>query len=297
MLSGIGPKEELEKLDIKVVNDLPVGTYLKDHPVYTGLYMRTNQTVQTETLYELVEKYFVGRNPLISIGSGGPLVFINTSDLCDTDPNIEIAFLNPPLSVPPNTSIFYNFDAKHQKMFNTFNALTDHLIYVINVKPKSFGTLSLNSKNLVDFPIIDPAFYTDANNEDIETMFEGIQYVLNFTRSASLQAINATVVGVAPECASLKETPEREYWLCAIRYLTSSFYHPCCTTRMGTSIKSSVVDPTMKVHNMQRLRVVDAGSMPDITSGHPVADIYMMAEKVADIIKQEHNKMYSTLKI
>lgn len=288
MLSGIGPKDELERLGINVRNDLPVGKYLKDHPVFIPLYVRTNNSAKNQTLYEQVEAYLQGKTPLTSVFSGGPLAFINTKKRDSKVPNSELLFINPPQSVPANTSVFYNLDTKHQEMFSAFNTFTDHLIYITNLVPKSFGSITLKSKSHVDFPIIDLAFYTDKDNEDIEIIYEGIQYVLNLVKTKPLRAVNATVVGVVPDCEGLKRSSERQYWMCAIKYLTASLFHPACTTRMGISTKNSVVDPTLKVHNMEQLRVVDAGSLPELVSGHTAAAVYMMAEKASDLIKEEH---------
>jgi choline dehydrogenase len=60
--------------------------------------------------------------------------------------------------------------------------------------------------------------------------------------------------------------------------------HPSCTTRMGVD-PMSVLDPrTMRVHGMDGLRVVDAGSMPYITNGNIYAPVMMLAEKASDLI-------------
>lgn len=286
MLSGVGPKDELTKLGIEVINDLPVGKNFKDHPVFLPIYIRTNTSAPTETLYDQVKDYLEGKAPLTTVFSASPVAFINTKNSSSPDANVEVIFVNPPQSVPPNTSMFYNLDAKHQEMFAEFNASTDHLVYVINLLPKSVGSVTLKSNSYVDYPIIDPAFYTDENNEDIETVYEGIEYVQNLLKTKPLQALNATIVGVAPECASLKD---KEYWLCAIKYLTSTVYRPACTTRMGTSTEDSVVDSSLKIHNMEGIRIADAGVMPKLVTAHPFAAVFMIAEKLADMIKEEYN--------
>jgi choline dehydrogenase len=60
--------------------------------------------------------------------------------------------------------------------------------------------------------------------------------------------------------------------------------HPSCTARMGID-SESVVDPlTMRVHDTEGLRVVDASAMPYVTNGNIYAPVMMLAEKAADLI-------------
>lgn len=176
-------------------------------------------------------------------------------------------------------------------MFSSFNTLTDFLVYTIVLKPKSRGDVKLNSSNPADFPLINPGYYTDSNNEDIKEMYEAIQFVLNLTKSEPLQAINATVVSQAPDCEHLKKESEEAFWYCAIKSLTSTLYHPCSSTRMGLDPTNSVIDGNLKVHGISNLRVVDYGSFPIMVRGHPLAAIYALAEKAADLIKEEHSRV------
>jgi len=74
--------------------------------------------------------------------------------------------------------------------------------------------------------------------------------------------------------------------------------HPSCTCRMGVD-DHSVIDPlTMRVHDTQGLRVVDASSMPYVTNGNVYAPVMMLAEKAADLIlgndplPAEHTEFY-----
>ncbi|XP_072393416.1 glucose dehydrogenase [FAD, quinone]-like [Diabrotica undecimpunctata] len=286
MLSGVGPKNELEELGIEVVKDLPVGVELVDHPVYVGLYIRTNLTADPGTVRSNLELWKKGLGYYTTVFSADNIAFINTKNPGVEPPNVEILTINNPTSVPPAT--FYNLNDNYTTVFSTFNTLTDFLVYCINLEPKSRGWLKLKSNNPADFPLINPAYLSDANDEDIQVLYESIQFILNLTKSEPLQAINATVVAQAPDCEHLREESEKDYWYCAIRSLTSTLYHPASTTKMGTSASNSVVDVNMKVHGISSLRVVDAGSMPKLVRGHPLAAIWAMAEKIADAIKEEH---------
>lgn len=71
-----------------------------------------------------------------------------------------------------------------------------------------------------------------------------------------------------------------------IRKKADSAYHPSCTCKMGSpSDPTAVVDSETRVLGLERLRVVDASSMPSIVSGNLNAPTIMMAEKAADIIR------------
>ncbi|MDG5800584.1 choline dehydrogenase [Marinilabiliaceae bacterium ANBcel2] len=65
-----------------------------------------------------------------------------------------------------------------------------------------------------------------------------------------------------------------------------SAYHPSCTCKMGFD-DMAVVDDQLKVHGIEKLRVVDASVMPYITNGNIYAPVMMIAEKASDIIKGE----------
>ena len=69
----------------------------------------------------------------------------------------------------------------------------------------------------------------------------------------------------------------------ALRKAGATAHHPCGTCRMGTD-KDAVVDGSLRLHGIEKLRIADASVMPDLVGGNINAAVIMIAEKAADLI-------------
>ena len=71
------------------------------------------------------------------------------------------------------------------------------------------------------------------------------------------------------------------------RSRASTVFHPCGTCRIGATSATSVVDSRLRVHDIDGLRVVDASTFPNITSGNTNAPTLMLAMRAADMILED----------
>ncbi|XP_060518441.1 glucose dehydrogenase [FAD, quinone]-like [Cylas formicarius] len=275
MLSGIGPSDHLNDLGIEVVEDLPVGNTFQDQVTYFSLIFRTNHTFYNISLREQLQLYLDNERPLTAISD--IVAFVNPDETTSSRPDIEIYTI---VDAPTlNSNLSQDLDVVH-----------DIRVYVCLLNPISKGTLRLRSKDPIDRPLIDPNYLSDAQGQDIETFLKGFKYVQRLNETKAFREFHAWMDHPPAEpCDGQFERFSDDWWYCAIKNFAAATYHSVGTTRMGNSTVDSVVDAKLKVHGIGGLRVVDAGVMPVMISGHTNAPTIMVAEKAADLIKQDYN--------
>jgi 4-pyridoxate dehydrogenase len=69
-----------------------------------------------------------------------------------------------------------------------------------------------------------------------------------------------------------------------LRRTATTVSHAAGTCRMGVD-DGCVLDPQLRVHGIEALRVIDASVFPDLVSAHINAAVYMVAEKAADLLR------------
>lgn len=290
MLSGIGPKEDLEKSKIDpVVADLPVGVGLMDHIIFLGLVVTTTKDeIGLSNLNQSIEEYKENQTGLLTIpGAFEVLLFTNSSedplglpDYPDIELELADIFPDPRIAISPYVSneTYYKYYAP---MFNK----TGFMNAVAMVRPKSRGSVKLNNTDPNGMPLIDLKFLSE--QEDVDRIVNGTLKLLHLFNTTAMKNIGAEIWnGSYPRCEN-HTIWSPEYIECFVRQAAFPGQHVCCTCSMGEH-KDSVVDSRLKVRNVTNVRVIDASVMPRITAGNINAAVLMVADKGAKMILEDY---------
>ncbi|KAI1490483.1 putative choline dehydrogenase [Biscogniauxia mediterranea] len=152
----------------------------------------------------------------------------------------------------------------------------------VHIRPPT--GMSSDSSSAADKPVIDAGYYAGPHGElDLDVMAHCIRFTDKLCASAPL----SDVVGsrVYPPSSVTSD----EQWRDWVVENTTTDWHPVGTCAMGGhgGIGSGVVDERLRVYGVDRLRVIDASIMPLQISAHLQATVYAIAEKGADMIRED----------
>lgn len=279
-LSGIGPRDVLEPLNIHIIQDLPVGLNLQDH-IATGLdLILFDKTLAVNPMNMLnpfhIFEYFVnGRGPLTTPGCEA-IGFLSTGG--DDTPDLQFMVMPVGISADRGTHLKTSLGINQTVWDNYFAQSFDKhaaTILPIVLHPKSKGKVYINRTGPKTPPCIDPKYLS--NLDDVKTLIDGIKLVIKFANTSPMKALGAHVNSIHfPGCEEYLIFSD-EYWECYVRHLTLTSYHPVGTCSMGPSASDSVVDTSFRVFGVERLFVADASVLPTLPSGNINAAIAMMA--------------------
>ncbi|KAF8329858.1 uncharacterized protein EI90DRAFT_3125115 [Cantharellus anzutake] len=269
LLSGVGPKEDLDKLGIKVVKDHPeVGKNLQDHPlILNNWYVNSNET--NDDLFRQPLSDWAKQQALLyetnKTGGWSDTVgqVIGALRLPEDDPVLEKA---GDASAGSNTAHFEIF------------SITDSRIYAFP------GSVKLNSTNPFDDPLIDPELF----KEDID-LHIALASVKRAREFAAADAVKGFFIEEFGELAKAKTDDEIKHY---IRNNTVVYRHPACTLSLSAwnSTKGvSTPDLTVKGYSRASASSILAFSHIYLPS-HPQAVVYAIAERAADIIADDHRQ-------
>lgn len=188
-------------------------------------------------------------------------LFLHTLGNLDAAPDLQFLF-GPVVLAPPGYA--------HSGLgFTSFVCLTH---------PQNIGSVSLRSPDPKDTPMIQMNFLQ--SETDVQKFVVGIKLLRSLFGASALDEFRGKEI--APGADKQSDAALEAY----VRDTCSTVWHPVGTCKMGID-PMAVVDPELRVHRVEGLRVVDASIMPTITTGNTNAPTIMIGEKAADLIKAE----------
>ncbi|KAF4951454.1 hypothetical protein FSARC_12909 [Fusarium sarcochroum] len=292
MVSGIGPKETLDKFDIEHVSVLEgVGQNMWDHiffgPSYQVNFQTLNEVLRSPlSLVKALTQYALTKSgPLTS----NIIEFIGWEKLPEKyrtnfSPETKKAFAEFPADWPEveylgANGFLGNFE--WPILQQPLDGKQYATMLGAMVAPISRGNVTIASASGLDKPIINPNWLTA--KADQEAAIAWFRRMRDVWATKELKSIS-----IGSEYWPGKGVQTDEEVLDMVRDSLMTVWHAACTCKMGKKgDKMAVVDSFARVFGVEGLRVVDASSMALLPPGHPQSTIYAFAEKIADdIIKQ-----------
>ncbi|MEZ5477716.1 MAG: GMC family oxidoreductase N-terminal domain-containing protein [Thiolinea sp.] len=270
-LSGVGDPELLAKFAIPVVADLPgVGKNMADHLQVRPSY-RCKPSV--ETLNDVANHRLKGARELLKY------LLFRTGDLRNGVYRAGAFFKSAPDIGWPDVQIHFglvSFDRPHQPP-HPFPGIT---LSACNLRPYSRGSVEIKSRDPLQPPAIKHGYLQDERDQQL-----AVAMVRKMREIAAAEPLSELIESEYEPGHQVQTDEEILEW---VRQRAGSIFHPVSTCAMGRDDDPlAVLDARLRVRKVQSLRVVDGAAMPLIVSGNTNAPIIMMAEKAADLIKED----------
>ncbi len=266
--SGIGPGDLLQAAGIPVLSDMQgVGRNLANH-FHGWLNYRVKQKVTLNdaagTLLGRVAmalRYAVFRSGPMTMGPAVIGAFLRT------DPRLaspDIQFHVAPFSMNRKTGAL-----------DSFPGMTT---CVCQLRPESRGVVEVRGRKLADAAKVQ--FNYMSTELDQQTIVKGIKILRDVMSRPALAPFIAGDLDFDPKHESDADI------LAYARQRKGTAHHVASTCKMGTD-ERAVVDPRLRVHGIDGLRVADGSIMPVLVSGNTNAPIIMIGEKCADMVLED----------
>jgi len=267
--SGIGQPELLKRHGIEVKHELKgVGENYGDHfaPRMNWRCKPGVSTLNSETrglgLVKEVLKYYTAGRGALSLTAGVVYGFVRTRPGLET-PDMQFHMAHA------------SYDSAQKRLLEREPGMT---VVIGQCRPDSRGSIHIKSPTPGAEPAIRPNFLSAQTDRDATVA--GMQIARKIVSHPSMSKYIAFENNPGDKVQSYDE------WLDFARRTGQTTYHVIGTCKMGSD-PMAVVDDRLRVHGIAGLRIIDASIMPTVPSGNTNAPTIMVAEKGADMIKQD----------
>jgi choline dehydrogenase len=283
MLSGVGPKAELERFHIPLVADLPgvgenlqdryeigvISEFARDFALLEGATFAMPENGKMDPYMAQWQKNGTG----VYASNGSLIGIIKRSHRDLPDPDLYIFGL---------PGFFAGYKPGYSKLFeHHHNRFT---WAILKARTNNRGCVRLASANPWDTPDINFQYFGDGRRQDdpdLEAVVSGVKFVRSMNSHLSRLGVIRQEEVPGPRFESddeLREFIRNEAW----------GHHASCTNKIGSdSDPMAVLDSRFRVRNTRSLRVVDASVFPKIPGYFIVTPIYMISEKAAEVIMED----------
>lgn len=282
-LSGIGPKEELQKHNITLKKELRgVGTNLQDR-------YEVGVISEVKDNFSSIEKCTFGAagDPCMAdwqrgmgpyTTNGAPIGIVKKSSVAVREGKEPDLFIFGAPGYFKGYYPGYSTRAIANKKTFTWAVLKAH-------SKNKAGTVTLKSADPRDVPEIDFKYFEQGGEDDVQAVADGVAVAREIGRRAgNLMLDDIPILGgkyeeqlPGPSQPDTKQFVKNESW----------GHHASCTCPIGKEEEGGVLDSRFRVHGTSGLRVVDASVFPSIPGFFIVVPIYMVSEKATDVLLED----------
>ena len=269
-LSGIGPAQMLKAHGIAPLLDQPaVGAHLQDHLGAT-YYFKATQPTLNEQLHSTWAQLRVGLRYLATRQGPAAMSVNQFGGFVRSVPQAP----RPNLQLYCAPVTYGAGDATRRRI--QVDPFPGFYLCFQPTRPTSEGRIELASPDFRAPPAIAPNYL--ATEQDQREAVAGGRLLQSIARTRAIASL--ILEPLTPNLLALDDAG----LLADFRARAATVYHPVGTCRMGPDARDAVVDPALKVHGIEGLRVVDASVFPTVTSANTNAPTIMVAQKAADLI-------------
>ncbi|HTX46976.1 MAG TPA: GMC oxidoreductase, partial [Solirubrobacteraceae bacterium] len=261
--SGIGPADFLRSVGVAAVVDLPaVGENLMEHPlVYVNHELATGHVgmFDAEEPKHALKWLLTRRGKLASN-------FAECGAHIRTDPTMPA----------PNFQLLFGAGYFFDHGLMSWDAPAG-VIGLSLIAPRSRGTVRIRDADPTRKPAVTLNMLSEQS--EMDEMIDAVQRAREIAATGPARAV------LAEEITPGQNIRTREEIAAWIRTTCQHTYHPACTARIG-SPQDGAVDPDLRVHGVERLRVADCSVMPTVIRGNTHATAVMIGERCAEFVRR-----------